>query len=223
METSEIEKIADHYKSSPTFRLVRLAENPAGLPDELVPVLQKELLTRGEQDATLKLTEYLVQRNTEIIQRQREEEQYKEETKPLTPEEARTEIMERLKGGESMDSIALKLKARGIDVFNELDREMILQENAFDYIASLREKGLADDALDQQLIKDLSLDQVEVDILKEKMRKHGSANITIGLVTTSVTLVLMLWAGRFPILGVMLLGIGVWRIVEGQRILSKSR
>jgi hypothetical protein len=207
MNPEEIAKIADRYKSTATFKLVRLAENPAGLPSEIIPVLQKELLGRGEQDAALKLTEYLIQLN--------------EFENPLTPEQARAEIEERLKAGESMESIALKFKENGVDVFAELTREVIVQENTFDYIMALKQKGLTDEALDQKLITDLAIDQKEVDVLKEKMHKSGSANVTIGLVITSVTLLLMLLAGRFPIGGVLLLGVGVWRIVEGQRMLSK--
>lgn len=207
MNPAEIAKIAEHYKSAPTFKLTRLAENPDGLPGEVVPVLQKELLGRGEQEAALKLTEYLIH--------------VKEQEKPLTAEQARAEIMERLKAGESMESIALKFKENGVDVFEELNREVKSQENTFDYIISLKQKGLTEEALDQKLITDLSIDQQQVDVLKEKMRKNGSANITIGLVVTSVTLLLMLLAGRFTVSGILLLGVGVWRIVEGQRMLSK--
>jgi hypothetical protein len=208
MDAAEIAKIADHYKSVPTFKLIQLVENPEGLPAELVLVLQKELLGRGEQEAALKLTAYLVK--------------LKEQEKPLTPEQAREEIMERLKSGESMESIALKFKENGVDVFEELNREVNIQENTFDYIMALKQKGLTDEALDQKLITELSIDQKDVDVLKEKMRKSGSANVTIGISITLVTLLLMILAGRFPVGGVLLLGVGAWRIVEGQRMLSKS-
>ncbi|HEY0656306.1 MAG TPA: hypothetical protein VGD65_24400 [Chryseosolibacter sp.] len=208
MSPAEIEQLADQYKSAPTFKLVRLAEDPTGLPQEIILILQKELLERGEQTAALKLTEFLVA--------------LKEEVKPLSPEQARAEIIERLKAGESMESIALKFKENGLDVFEELNREVVFQENTFDYIASLRDKGLTDEALDQKLMSDLAMDQKEVDMLKEKMRKNGSANVTIGLAITIVTLALMILAGRFPIGGILLLGVGAWRIVEGQRMLSKA-
>lgn len=208
MTPEELSIIADNYKSTATFKLVRLAENPAGLPGDIIPVLQKELLSRGEQDAALKLTEYLVQ--------------LKESEQPLTPEQARAEIEERLRAGESMESIALKFRESGVDVFAELNREVIVQENTFDYIMALKQKGLTDEALDQKLITDLAIDQKEVDVLKEKMRKNGSANVTMGIAITVVTLLLMILAGRFPIGGILLLGVGAWRIVEGQRMLSKA-
>jgi hypothetical protein len=206
-----IEEIANNYKKLPTYKLSELAKDPDGLSTEVIPVLQRELLSRGEQDDALKLTEYLIE-----IQKQ-----------PLKHEDFQQEIKDRLAAGETLESIALKFKENGVDVYDEIAKEGQLQENTFDYILSLREKGISEEEIHQKLQHDLSLSESEVEIVKQKLRRKGKINIVVGWSATVITVIitiLSLAVGGGPGVGaIILLGIGIWRIVEGNRILKDQQ
>jgi hypothetical protein len=211
---NDLNEIADNYKGFQTHKLVRLARNPEGLPLELIPVLQKELLSRGEQDEALKLSEYLIeaQRRPEV----------------MSEEEIKVEIEKRLDVGESMESIVLKFRENGVDVFNQLDQESRMQENTFDYILSLKDKGMEEKEIQEKLQQNFSLSEEEVVIVNEKLRTKGRMNLVLGYALTGVIFIFACISisagGRLPGIGaVIFFGLGVWRIYEGHRILGKMR
>jgi hypothetical protein len=207
-----IDEVTEHYKTSPTFKLQRLAQNPDGLPLELVPILQKELLSRGEQEDALRLTEYLINSS--------------KEDKVLSKEELRQEVDDRLKKGESLESIALKFKENGVDLFEQVEEEGKLQESVFDYILSLNEQGVPDEAIQEKLKENFSMSEAEVEIIKAKLRRKGRNNLVVGyslIVVIGLLMILALAAGGSAgIGGVLLMALGVWRVYEGHRILSNS-
>jgi hypothetical protein len=203
----DIHEIAANYKSFPTYRLTNLADNPEGLPLELIPVLQKELLARGEHEDALKLSQYLI-------------DSQKQDQK-LTREELQEEVRHRLAAGEPIESIALKFKENGIDVFKELEADDQVQENTFSYILSLKEKGVAEEEINEKLQTNFSLSEEEVDIVKQKLKTKGRLNLVVGYFFTVVILILFIVGARISFGGMILLGIGIWRIVEGHSILNK--
>jgi hypothetical protein len=203
----DIHEIAANYKSFPTYRLTNLADNPEGLPLELIPVLQKELLARGEHEDALKLSQYLI-------------DSQKQDQK-LTREELQEEVRQRLAAGEPIESIALKFKENGIDVFKELEADDQVQENTFSYILSLKEKKMAEEEINEKLQTNFSLSEEEVDIVKQKLKSKGRLNLVVGYFFTVVILILFIVGARISFGGMILLGIGIWRIVEGHSILNK--
>ena len=207
----DLNEIANNYKGLQTHKLVRLARNPEGLPLELVPLLQRELLNRGEQDEALRLSEYLIEagRRPEV----------------MSQEEIQMEIEKRLAAGESMDSIALKFKESGVDMFSQLEVEGKAQENTFDYILSLKDKGMEEKEIQEKLQQNFSLTEEEVVIVNEKLRTKGRINLVGGYALTGGVFIftcIALSAGRLPgISMIFLFGIGIWRIYIGHRILDK--
>jgi hypothetical protein len=208
-------ELAKYYKESPTYKLVNLANDPEGLNLESIPVLQKELLERGEQEAALKLSEYLV------------ESQRKASEPKLSQEDLQKELDERLAAGESIESIALKFKDNGIDVFKELEGRGQIQEKAFDYILALKDQGLADKEVNEKLQENFSLSNADADVMTQRLKTKAKTNLVIGysmiVIFSILSVAVLANGGSVGIGGIVLTGLGIWRVVEGHSIINSLR
>jgi hypothetical protein len=199
--------IIDNYKRLPTDELIEIAKNPEQLELEIIPHLQSELFNRNRKEEALLLSEYLIKRPKSVAE--------------LNKEELSEMIKERVDSGESLESIKLDLKDKGVDLFDILQVQNKLQDKALDYLTSLKEEGVDETEIDEKLKSRFSLDENEADILKRQLKAKGKQNLVIGYTLVIIMGLLSIAAlslgGFIGIGGLLLTAIGVWRIVEGHR------
>ena len=135
----------------------------------------------------------------------------------------RQEIRRRLDEGESLESIALKVKENGMDVFKILQEDQQAQENTFEYILSQKGQGVAKERVDEKLQTSFLLTEEEVDIVNQKLRTKGRANLVIGYSIGIILIILSLLTGRLSISAMLMIGVSFWRIAVGHDILSKLK
>jgi hypothetical protein len=203
----KLDYIIENYKRMRTEELVQIARDPSDLELEIIPHLQAELLNRDKREEALRLSEFLIKRPGP--------------QKELTKKELAESVKERIDSGEPLESIKLDLKDRGIDFFEVMNQENKLKDKTFEYLTSLKEEGLDETEIDQKLKATFGIDESEADILKRELRNKGKQNLIIGyflvIVVGSLSL-LTLGAGfGITIGGMLLTGIGIWRIVEGHQ------
>src|SRR6187455_746903 len=127
---NDLRDIEENYKRMTDEKLIQLTMTPQDLRLEVIPILQQELLNRGQHQAAISLTGFLV--------KSKEKPRFSE----MTVVELKQLVNERLESGESIESIKLHLKDDGVNIFDVLNDDMELQEKAFDYITHLKEQGL---------------------------------------------------------------------------------
>ncbi|MET0392974.1 MAG: hypothetical protein ABW019_07520 [Chitinophagaceae bacterium] len=202
-----LDLVIENYKRLRTEELVHIAGDPGTLEPAVIPILQAELLNRDKKEEALKLSEFLVTR--------------REPQQELTKDELAAGIKERIDAGEPLESIKLDLEDRGINFFDIINDESRLKEKTFEYLTSLKEEGLDEVQIDEKLRTTFGMDTEEADVLKRELRNRGKQNLIIGYATVIIvgTLSLLtLGAGRGVTIGaIVLIGIGIWRIVEGYR------
>lgn len=183
-----MENIEKYYASASLIQLKKLCNELDELEPSAIPVLQKELIKRGEMDLALSLTEKLAQNNKN------------NETKETfyTSEEIKNYIIELLKEGYTYSQIIENLKTNGIDI------ERHPEYNAFEEILKINTYlHLKSEGFNEEEIKEkINIEnEVELEVL-EKTRDEiiSSANSSINwgvfLMVFSVFLFMVTFLGE---------------------------
>jgi hypothetical protein len=205
-----LDLVVQHYKRISTEELVLIASSPSSLEIEIIPYLQSELLTRGQKEEALLLSQYLIQ-STEI----------KKTYQDYTKEELNKIIADRIDSGEPLESIKIDLKENGIDIFKTLETEQIIENKKMEYLSSLRNENFEEKEIEEKMKSTFGVSETETNQLKIQLRKKGRQNIIFG--TSLVVIMSLLTLGAFAaggsvgIAGILLIGVGVWKISEGKR------
>lgn len=203
----DISLVADHYKTLQTAELIEIARDPAGLRPEIIPVLQKELITRNQPDEALLLSDFLLNGPSKL--------------KRLSTEALQQLINQRLGAGEPLESIKIDLQDNGINIFDVINNESKEKNKTFEYMIAMKEQGLNGKELNDKLQETFAIQEEESEILKMQLKKKGQRNMIIGwsiVVIVSIFMLISAGMDRYPGIGAILLfGIGIWRIIEGKR------
>lgn len=202
---NDLQEIEENYKAMSTTKLKTLAQKPQDLRIEVLPLLQQELLARGENTDAMSITQYLVQAKQA------------NPTANLSSDDLKQLIKDRLSAGESLESITTD--NQGINIFTIIDNDNKLKEKAFSYISSLKDQGLHDEELDAKLRETLTITQTQLDMLKAELKARAHKNLVMGYVIVGVALLLilisMLAGGNVTIGAVLIFIIGVVKLIQG--------
>jgi hypothetical protein len=210
---NDLRNIEENYTRMSIEELRRLTTKPHELRLEVIPILQQELLNRGQNKDAMSLTDFLV----------------KSKAKPRFSEmsiiELKQLIGDRLDSGESIESIKIDLKDDGIDIFDIINDDNKLKEKAFDYITHLKQQGLKEKEIDEKLKETFSIGEEDSETLKIQLKKKGNQNLILGYSISIIALLLIvisLSVGRsVTVAGVVILAISIGRVIKGHEQLKK--
>lgn len=172
-----------------------------------MPILQSELINRGESAEALKVSEHLVN------QKKRDEFLKSFDTKKF--------ISEQLENGESLEGIKMRLEDMGVDISKAVTSELEYEDSVLNYITRKKEEGLDNESLSKDLKENFGIDPSTTKLLDSRLRRMGNRNLVIGtsLVVISSAFVLIALEAEVRIgLGALFaLGIGIWKINEGSK------
>ena len=203
----DIEKIKETYTNCSTEKLIYLLPDIGGMNPEVLPYLQEELNNRGKTEEAGLIADFIDGA----------------ELKPnvLTPEEVYKIVENRLKNGESIDTIKFDLKHQGVDILKMAQEEQQKEDSIFDLMTLLKDEGKTYKEIEKELAEKLGINDEETIVLNEKLAKKGKRNVTIGyiLILIALTYGLVYYSYRewvsFKAIGILL--IGVWRIQIGKK------
>ena len=202
-----IEDVIKRYQQASDKELIEVSKSPEKLRKDLIPALQKELLSRGLQDEALSLTDFLAGDYNSL--------------KNLSNKELRDHINERIANGESLESIKTNLAEYDINLLEMLDFEMQSKEKAIDYVNTLQNQDLDDAEIDQKLKENLNLRQEDIDTIKESAKSRNRRSTITGyvfLVFGMIFLFLGVATGaKIGIGSIVLIAVGIWKIYEGSK------
>lgn len=202
-----IEEIEENYQKMYVGELIELTKNPKYLRLDAIPVLQKELIKRGQHEEALHLTDFLIGSDSKARYRK------------MSDEELTQMIKDRIESGDSLEKIKLDLKEVGINMFDIMNKDHDLNEQRLDYITYLKQEGLSENQIDEKLKDTLLMDTKDSEMLKVELKKKGKQNIIMGYTFTIVAAFLILVSfslgGRVTIGGIGVLSVGVWMISKG--------
>lgn len=203
----DLESIETYYKGAPTLELLELVSKPSVLRKEVIPLLQRELINRNEQEAALQLSAFLVEQKAPIHLN--------------TPDQIDSYIEQRLNEGDPMENIRLDLKERGVTSFGMLDQGSEKQQLVMDYITTLKEQGATDNQIKEKLETNLEINPEEIDVLQSKLYRKGTMNLVVGysmvFLLGGIGLISLSVGRGMSIPSIILIGVGVWRITEGYK------
>jgi hypothetical protein len=203
---TDLSLIEDNYKRISTDELINIAKEPELLELEVIPLLQKELFSRNKQEEALALSNFLINGSSE---------------RELTKRELKEQAYERIESGESIDSIRLDLKDKGVDMFDVVYDSNKRTAKILKYLMALKEQDLGETEINEKLQKEFSMTEAEADIVQGDLKAKGRQNQVIGATITLFSGVIVIASialgGSVGIGGVLLLGLGVWRIAEGAK------
>ena len=208
---SNINEIRKNYSVFSTDKLLRIAKEIDGLKPEAVVLLQEELIKRNELDEASKITKHLINQKNE-----------QELRNNFNPEDY---IKKELKAGESIENIKFKLNTMGIDMFDVIKKEQSQENIILNYIESKKAEGESQETIDNDLKKSFNVDSNYVSEVQNKLREKGKKNTTIGIVLLVVSIVInifLLTKGRVSIPAILLFGLGIWKLVQGEHQLRKN-
>lgn len=204
---NDLRNIEENYKRMADEELKHLTRTPQDLRLEVIPILQQELLNRGQNKEAMSLTDFLVKTKE------------KPRFSDLTVVELKQLINDRLESGESIESIKLDLKDDGVNIFDVINDDNKLKEKAFDYIAHLKQQGLEEKEIDEKLKETFSIEKEDSEMLKIQLKKSGQQNLVFGYSLTIIALLLIIISlslgGSVTIGGIIVLTLGIWRIFKG--------
>ena len=208
---SNINEIRKNYSVFSTDKLLSIAKEIDGLKPEAVVLLQEELIKRNELDEASKITKHLINQKNE-----------QELRNNFNPEDY---IKKELKAGESIENIKFKLNTMGIDMFDVIKKEQSQENIILNYIESKKAEGESQETIDNDLMKSFNVDSNYVSEVQNKLREKGKKNTTIGIVLLVVSIVInifLLTKGRVSIPAILLFGLGIWKLVQGEHQLRKN-
>ena len=208
----DLSAIEQNYQAMATEDLIRLSKKPSDLRIEVIPILQNELLNRGKREDAMELSNYLIKTKTS-------------EDIDMSTDEFTNLINERIDSGESVDSIKIDLKEKGINLVDVVIEDEKLRKKAFDLIIDLNKQGLLEKELDKKVMAAFSISQGDVDILKSQLRQRGRNNQVSGydLVIISIIFMIVFFSigGYVTITAILALVGGISMIVNGHDQLRK--
>lgn len=211
---SDLARIEENYKRKSIEDLVELTLNPQELRLEVIPVLQQELLNRGQHKEALSLTEFLVNSKG------------KHSLKNSSNEEVYRLVNERLDAGESIESIQMHLKDEGVDMLERISVEGGGKKDALEHLRHLKQQGLANQEIYTRLKLSLSLEKEEVDLLNSQLKNSGTRNQVFGYTMIVIAFLLIFVSlslgGNVTIGAIGILCVGVWRVYEGSEQLKEA-
>lgn len=210
---NNLKDIQENYESKNVEDLIHLALNPQELRLEVIPILQKELLNRGQTEEAMSLTDFLVKAKE------------KPRFSDLPKAELRKLIKDRLATGEPMESIKIDLKDDGVNIYEIINNDHKLKEKAYNYITHLKEQGLKEEEIDEKLKETLSIEKEDTEMLKIQLKKSGKKNLIFGYTISIIALLLLTIAlgtgGSVGFGAIFVLGFGVWTISKGYEQIKK--
>lgn len=210
---NNLKDIQENYESKNVEDLIHLALNPQELRLEVIPILQKELLNRGQTEEAMSLTDFLVKAKE------------KPRFSDLPKAELRKLIKDRLATGEPMESIKIDLKDDGVNIYEIINNDHKLKEKAYNYITHLKEQGLEEEEIDEKLKETLSIEKEDTEMLKIQLKKSGKKNLIFGYTISIIALLLLTIAlgtgGSVGFGAIFVLGFGVWTISKGYEQIKK--
>ncbi len=202
----DINFIIENYRRLSTPELLALAKDPSVLNPEVLPHLQEELIKRGKKEEALALTNPVISAPPAGAY--------------LTPEELSQMIRERMESGESIESIRLDLKEKGIDLIELLEEEVRFKEETFEYLTVLKAEKVNEEEIAEKMKDEFGVTEQETEILKLELRTKGKWNLIFGWILVISALALLLYDVGNNIVSlrvILILLIGIWRIVTGYR------
>ncbi len=208
----DLSAIEQNYQAMATEDLIRLSKKPSDLRIEVIPILQNELLNRGKREDAMELSNYLIKTKTS-------------EDIDMSTDEFTNLINERIDSGESVDSIKIDLKEKGINLVDVVIEDEKLRKKAFDLIIDLNKQGLLEKDLDKKVMAAFSISQGDVDILKSQLRQRGRNNQVSGYALVIISIIFMIVffsiGGYVTITAILALVGGISMIVNGHDQLRK--
>ncbi len=204
----ELETLQEKYKKMSDEELITLGKVAKDLKPDAMNILQQELINRDFLEEAMHVGEFITTPNNHEINRE------------LTREEVKQLIEDRVNAGESIENITKDLSDTDKDLFESIKEEAQLKSKAFDYITDLRQQGLSEAEIDRKLKDNLSIDS---EIIKSQLRQSGKTNLIIGYSLATIALCItvgLLFAEQFSFGGMIVLGIGIWRIFKGYQQLK---
>ncbi len=203
----DLESIEKYYKEAPTLELLELVSKPSVLRKEVIPLLQRELINRNEQEQALRLSEFLVEEKAHV--------------NLDTPDQIDAYIQQGLNEGVTMENIRLDLRERGVTSFGILDQGNEKQQMVMDYITTLKEQGATENQIKEKLETNLEINPEEIEVLQSKLHRKGTMNLVIGyslvVLLGGIGLISLSIGRGISIPSMILIGVGVWRITEGYK------
>lgn len=194
-----LEEIENNYQMMSDSKLIELTKNPEGLRFEVFPLLQRELIKRGKVEEALSITNYLT-RNYGAFHEI-------EDTHYYSDSELKEIVSQRLAAEESLESIKADFEERGIDLMDNVHYKIDKHEASLNYLTELKNNGLSEEEINENLEQTLSIINNQIDLLKANLRARGKRNLAIGF--TGIAFILIALIANVPFRWSMILWAGI--------------
>ncbi len=166
-----MENIEKYYASASLIQLKKLCNELDELELSSIPVLQKELIKRGEMDLALSITEKLTQITKNNI-----------ENKPVThtKEEIHNYIQTLYNEGFTFEQIVENLKSNGIDIDNNSEFEKFNEEFKMNSYLSLKSEGFSDEEIKEKIKTLDDFDLINLEKTKEELISKANSRMNWG-------------------------------------------
>jgi hypothetical protein len=204
-----LDLIISNLQLLPTAELLLLAQQPETIQAAVIPHIQAELRKRGKEQAAIELAEYDANKAKPLAQ--------------LSEDELKEHVQQRIASGEPIESIRIDLQDNGIDLFDIAFEKIEAEAEKIDFINNLKEFGKDEQAIDKQLQITYGITEDETDKLKERRKSKGMWNLFIGYPLAGLALMLAIASittGHLFVKSFALFSVGVWRIIEGHKLLK---
>lgn len=206
----DIEKIKENYSKKHTEDLLLLLTDLSSLRSEILPILEQELISRGNTDDALVITNFL--------------ESQKQEQKKLEFEISNiyAYIGNQLNQGNSLDKVRRTLDKNGIQLFEILNNKADSEKMIIDYKEYLKTNGVTNDEIENHI----SFIHQEIEQLRFDLGRKGSVNSILGAVILVVGILLTIstitdeYSSFSPKIGISLIIIGM--IMASRGFLQKK-
>lgn len=206
----DIEKIKENYSKKHTEDLLLLLTDLSSLRSEILPILEQELISRGNTDDALVITNFL--------------ESQKQEQKKLEFEISNiyAYIGNQLNQGNSLDKVGRTLDKNGIQLFEILNNKADSEKMIIDYKEYLKTNGVTNDEIENHI----SFIHQEIEQLRFDLGRKGSVNSILGAVILVVGILLTIstitdeYSSFSPKIGISLIIIGM--IMASRGFLQKK-
>ncbi len=173
-----IQLLINHYKQLSTDELLKIAKNPEKIAPETISIIQNELISRDEFEVAYNLKSHVPTLEKPLSE--------------LTEIEISEIVIERINLGESIESIQMDLKSKGVNILDFMNEEVDSLQVKYKYILSLREEGLDEEEISQKVKQEFDINEIEDEELKIELRKKGSRNIKIGYLLIIISIIVTL-------------------------------
>lgn len=173
-----LDSIINHYKQLSTDELLIIAQKPEEIAPETISILQNELINRDEFEVAYNLKSHVTPIEKPLSE--------------LTEIEISEIVRERVSLGESIESIQMDLKSKGVNILNLMNQEVESLKEKYKYILSLRKEGLDEEEISQRVQQEFDINENENEVMKIELKRKGVRNIKIGYVLIFVSIIVFL-------------------------------